>query len=298
MKADAASATALLVAGGVAFHSTHPRYGFLVPAEAGEMSRQFVSAARGPVKSGSSAWDRFVVALQERMTVPGISLHYVLRKRAIEDLVRSAIAGGFRQLVVLGAGLDTLAIRLPRDIRAIEIDHPATQKLKRIAGGGGAALEFLAVDFTAESLSDALLRSNTFDPKAPTVFVAEAVLLYLTDAEVRSVLQQIRARTNRARLIFSFWAPRAKGAINFQNATWLADLYLRIKREPGQWAIAPDDIQRFVEACGYSLREIQLDADYQHRYLPNPPDLARGEHIAVCETSVIPGRVDGEESPA
>lgn len=284
MKQDAASATALLVAGGIAFHSTHPRYGFLVPADAGEISRRFVAAAGGPVKSGSSSFDRFVVALQERLTVPGISLHYVLRKRAIEDLVRSAVADGFRQLVVLGAGLDTLAIRLPRDIRAIEIDHPATQRLKRMAGGGGAALEFLAVDFTVESLSEALLRSNTFDSHAPTVFVAEAVLLYLTDSEVRGVLEQIRARAKRARVIFSFWAPRANGAINFQNATWLADLYLRVKREPGKWAIAPDDVQRFVEASGYSLREIQLDAEYQRRYLPNPPDLARGEHIAVCDT--------------
>jgi methyltransferase (TIGR00027 family) len=273
MKPDAASATALLVARGVAFHSTHPRYGALVPPEAGELSRRFV----GPAKSGSSAFDRFVVALQERLTVPGISLHYVLRKRAIEDLVRNAIADGFQQLVVLGAGLDTLAIRLGKQVRAIEIDHPSTQRLK-----SGSDVEYLAVDFTRERLSDALARSKQFDSDARTIFVAEAVFLYLTDTEVRSVLEQIRAKSPRARVIFTFWAPRVGRAINFQNATWIADLYLRMKREPGKWAIAPDDVRRFVESCGYKLREIQLDADYQRHYLPNPPALARGEHIAVC----------------
>ena len=286
MKEDAASATALLVAGGVAFHSTHPRYGFLVPSDAGEMSRRFLSAAGAPVKSGASWIDRMVVSLQEALTVPGITLHYVLRKRAIEDRVRAAIAEGFRQLVVLGAGLDTLALRLPRDIRAIEIDHPATQQLKRMAGGGGAGLEFLAVDFTRESLGDALLRSNTFDAQARTVFVAEAVLLYLTEEEVRGVFQQIRNRAPRSRVIFTFWEPRENGAINFQNATWLADLYLRVKREPGKWAIAPANIDPFLESCGYVLREITRDADYQQRYLPSPPRLPRGEHLAVCDVLV------------
>ncbi len=287
MKSDAASATALLVAGGVAFHSTHPQYSYLVPEEAGDMSRRWLAAAGARVRSGASRFDRFLVDLSERLTVPGISLHYVLRKRAIEDLVRSAIGDGYRQLVVLGAGLDSLAIRLPPDVRAIEIDHPATQRLKQQAGGGGTGLELLPVDFTKESLAEALGRATTFDSNVPTVFVAEAVLLYLTDVEVRSVLEQIRTRTSRARVIFTFWEPRGKSSINFQNATWLADLYLRVKREPGRWAIAPKDVKQFVEESGYTLREVLLDDDYQRRYLPAPPPLARGEHIAICDVANV-----------
>lgn len=280
MKADAPSATALLVAGGVAFHSTHPRYQHLVPPEAGEISRRFVTAA-GALKSGASPMHRFVVALQEKLTVPGISLHYVLRKRAIEDAVRKAIGEGFRRLVVLGAGLDTLAVRLSDEIPATEIDHPATQRLKREVVGQ-TKVDFRAVDFTRQSLAEAL------PPVAErTVVVAEAVFLYLTEVEVRSTLADIRKSSPRARLIFSFWAPRDGKSPNFQNARPLADLYLALKKEPGRWAIAPERVGIFLADNSFVLREMLVDETYQRRYLPNPPQLPRGEHIAICDA--LPG---------
>ena len=280
MRADDPSATALLVAGGVAFHSTHPRYQNLVPAAAGELSRRFVSAA-ARLKSGAARFDRFVVAFQEALTVPGISLHYVLRKRAIEDAVRKAIADGFRRLIVLGAGLDTLAIRLSGEIPATEIDHPATQRLKReVAGSTG--VEFRAVDFTRHSLADALpLQSER------AVVVAEAVFLYLTEEEVSRALADIRKTAPRARLIFSFWAPRVGKSPNFQNARLLADLYLAWKKEPGKWGIAPERIGDFLAGSSFVLRELLLDDAYQRRYLPDPPPLPRGEHIAICDA--LPG---------
>ena len=265
---DAPSSTALLVAAGVAFQSTHPRNRHLVPEEAGRLARTFVSGRRG-----ASWFDRIVVALRERLTVPGLTLHYVLRKRRIEELVRAA---HLPQLIVLGAGLDTLALRLSRDMTCIEIDHPATQQLKKElleCAGHAAALEMLPVDFTSETLSEALTRSSFYRPDAPTVFVAEAVLLYLTESQVRSLLAQLRARTSRTRLIFTFWQPRSP--INFQNATFIADWWLRKHAEPGRWAIAPEDVPGFLESEGCKLLQLVRDVDYETR--------ARGEHIAVAE---------------
>jgi methyltransferase (TIGR00027 family) len=259
---DAPSSTALLVAAGVAFQSTHPRNKHLVPEEAGRLARKFIAAAGGRARSGASAWDRFVVALRERVSVPGLTLHYVLRKQKIEEQVRAAIRDDYSQLVVLGAGLDTLAIRLAKELKCIEIDHPATQALKKRVAGD-VAVEFRPFDLTKKS------------PEiiGPAIVLAEAVLLYLDEGEVRSLLRQLQGRGARTRLIFTFWEPRIP--INFQNATFIADAYLRKHSEPGRWAIRPEDVASFLESEGFTLRELIRDVDFGTR--------SRGEHIAVAE---------------
>jgi methyltransferase (TIGR00027 family) len=56
------------------------------------------------------------------------------RSRIAEDALSRAVERGIRQIVILGAGLDTFALRNPhgaRQIRIYEVDHPATQAWKR-----------------------------------------------------------------------------------------------------------------------------------------------------------------------
>jgi methyltransferase (TIGR00027 family) len=269
MRDDTPSATALLVARGVAFQSTHPRHAHLVDPRAGELSRQFAGGGR----SGASAVDRVLVALQERITVPGVTLQYVLRKRRIEQLVRAATA--FRQLIVLGGGLDTLAIRLAGETTAIEIDHPATQRLKRSVAGTP-AVEFLSVDFTRQNLTDALMRSNSYRQQEPALFVAEAVFMYLTDDQVRAVLRQLGKRRAPTRLIFSFMGPQP----NFTNATWFANLWLTLQGEPAQWALNPSAAAGFLASESFRLVDLARDIDYHDGY-----KAARGEHIAVADVA-------------
>ena len=263
---DAPSSTALLVAAGVAFQSTHPRNKHLVPEESGQLVRAFLRRVGGRPRSGASWWDRAVVAMRERLSVPGLTLHYVLRKQAIEELVRGAIREHYRRLVVLGAGLDTLACRLAREIPCTEVDHPATQRLKRVAVGES-PIEFVSLD-----LSSGLTPMYSDEP---VVFLAESVLLYLSEDEVRGVLRTLRQRHAATRLIFTFWEPRQP--INFQNATFIADWYLRAHGEPGRWAIRTADVERFLGSEGFRLRRILLDTEIGTR--------ARGEHVAVAEAS-------------
>src|SRR5262245_55478211 len=56
------------------------------------------------------------------------------RSRIAEDSLWSAVEKGTRQVVILGAGLDTFALRNPHGtegVRTYEVDHPATQAWKR-----------------------------------------------------------------------------------------------------------------------------------------------------------------------
>ena len=63
----------------------------------------------------------------------GMRATLVVRSRVAEDELARAVSAGLRQLVVLGAGLDTLALRAPGlapDLRVYEVDHPGTQAAK------------------------------------------------------------------------------------------------------------------------------------------------------------------------
>src|ERR1043166_1751411 len=138
MKPDRPSATALLIARSTIFLSADSCWGRLVPPLAVEARRWFVEAGErrrrlflGVVEK---KWFRSLVAIAERLTVPGIILHYAVRKRCLEDITRRSLAEDFHQTIILGAGFDTLALRLHKDFPkalCIEIDHPATQKAKR-----------------------------------------------------------------------------------------------------------------------------------------------------------------------
>jgi methyltransferase (TIGR00027 family) len=99
------------------------------------------------------------------------------RHRVAEDAVGAAVAGGLRQVVVLGAGLDTQAYRSQHGpaVTFFEVDHPATQawKQSRLAEAGiahPAWLRFAAIDFESQSLPECLAAAG-FDPAAPSIFV-------------------------------------------------------------------------------------------------------------------------------
>src|SRR5512132_3216071 len=96
-----------------------------------------------------------------------------LRTAAIDAAVRDAIAGGASQLVILGAGYDGRAWRMPElaGVRIFEIDHPTTQGDKRThlaeLPPAAGTVEFVSVDFERESL-DAVLDSAGHDRLSPT----------------------------------------------------------------------------------------------------------------------------------
>lgn len=101
------------------------------------------------------------------------------------------------QVVILGAGLDTRAWRLPTlgAARVFEVDHPATQGYKRtripLLGPPKGALTFVPVDFTKDDLV-AALAAGGHDPTQPTAWVWEGVTMYLDDAALRSTLAAVR----------------------------------------------------------------------------------------------------------
>lgn len=146
----------------------------------------------------------------EVQLVRGCAEVVVPRTLAIDDAVREA---GNRQLVVLGAGLDTRAWRLPAlaEVAVFEVDHPATQRDKQQRAAGltptARSVEFVPVDLSHQALGPALGRSG-FDPHAPTTWVWEGVVPYLTETEVQRAARQLGdLSVPGSRLVVNYQAP-------------------------------------------------------------------------------------------
>ena len=135
-----------------------------------------------------------VAAAREDPGRRGLRNFIATRSRFAEEAARRAIGEGARQIVVLGAGLDTFAYRLEpsEGLRVFEVDHPATQaeKRRRLAVAGIAVpphLTFAPCDFECDALSEAL-RAVGFDPDTRAFFIWLGVVPYLTEAAVFSTL--------------------------------------------------------------------------------------------------------------
>ena len=219
---------------------------------------------------------RWLVWAGERATIPGLMLHFILRKRWIEDAVRGALARGCRQVVVLGAGFDTLAARLAAQfpaVRFIEIDHPATQAVKR-----GAVqrqnLHFIAADLARTSLRDALAASP-YDRNSRSVFVIEGLLMYLTPEEMAALFAAIgEMQPNGGEVMFTVMEPRRDGRLAFHNATWLERALLALWKEPFKSAVSREALPGALALWGLSLRHA-ADLAAGHPNLV----LARGEIV-------------------
>lgn len=142
----------------------------------------------------------------------GIWDHVALRTREIDDAVRAAVETGIEQIVILGAGLDARAFRMPelRGATVFEVDHPATQAFKRARVGdlrAEASVHFVAVDFARDVLSDALEGAG-HRAGAPTAWIWEGVTPYLERAAMHSSLAQISQRSAPgSRLLMTYATP-------------------------------------------------------------------------------------------
>src|SRR5262245_53012499 len=135
------------------------------------------------------------------------------RSRIAEDALSGAVERGIRQVVILGAGLDTFALRSPhgaRQIRIYEVDHPATQAWKRqqLAEAQLALppwLTFVPVDFERDDLRETLVGAG-FQPKSPAFFTWLGVVPYLTQDAIGSTLDYMASIPN-SEVVFDYMEP-------------------------------------------------------------------------------------------
>lgn len=165
----------------------------------------------------------------------------VARTVAIDDAIRSAACP---QLVILGAGLDGRAWRMPElaDTVVFEVDHPDSQREKQARATELSArardVHFVPVDFARDDLNAALDAAG-HDPALPTMWVWEGVVMYLTQAEIDASLAVIERRSAAtSRLVIAYHSPAP--------ILWLVGPVVRRLGEPLRSAFTDTDMRALL----------------------------------------------------
>tara|TARA_B100001971_G_C18267246_1_gene594457 strand:+ start:1380 stop:2264 length:885 start_codon:yes stop_codon:yes gene_type:complete len=292
VKNDQASSTAYTVLQGILHVAQASPYSYLVEDEVVELGQQILQGTeegRKRLKQLATPMFTWSVKFRERLVLPGITLHYILRKRHVEAISQQAIEeDGVTQVVMLGAGFDTLSWRFHKrypHVNFIEIDHPATQKAK-VAGlnpGGASNMHFLSVDFAHQTLQHELSHFAGFEPERKTLFICEGVMMYLPEQAVHVLFQSIRALTGAGSLfLFSTLEPR-----NSPRNTIPSLLYYHLKLigEPIAWSIGSERMADFIQQHDCELKSLAGRDALLERFVKDDRKLHlhSGEYFTLCE---------------
>lgn len=137
-----------------------------------------------------------------------------MRSRVVEEQLALAKSRGIKQLVILGAGLDSTAYRrkdLTEGLSVFEVDHPATQawKEERLKAANITVPEntkFVAFDFENQTLAQAL-EAGGIKPDFPTFFTWLGVHMYLTDEAVKATLGVLGSYPKGSEIVMDFISP-------------------------------------------------------------------------------------------
>jgi len=198
------------------------------------------------------------------------------RTRFAEDALASAVERGVRQLIVLGAGLDTFAYRNPHpDLRVFEVDHPSTQAWKRELLASAAihapsSLVFAPLDFERQDLSEALFAVG-LDASVPTFVSWLGVVVYLSPAITWSTLRFIASLAGGSQVVFDYTNPLAEVA-PAARGTVVAGAE-RVAAVGEAWINFFDTAQlhRELGALGFPALEDLGPAAIVARYVPSEP---------------------------
>jgi len=202
----------------------------------------------------------------------------VLRSRYTEDALQDAVARGVSQYVLIGAGMDSYALRVPagaEHVRIFEVDHPATQafKTQRIAECGislSDSVHFLAADLSERALGS-VLQDSPFDSSQPAFFSLLGVTMYLSAEANRATMHEIATCSAAgSELVFTYIDQSMFSApVTAENASF-KDMQGQVSSqgEPFVSGFDPESLGRNLESAGLRLEEDLSDLDLIARYDP------------------------------
>ena len=172
----------------------------------------------------------------------------IARTKYIDDLLLRTIHDGVKQVIILGAGFDTRALRLPfhKDISITEIDHPATSqfkldKLKATLKSLPKNVSFYEIDFNKQSLEDlALARKLSYN--VPATIIWEGVTNYLAPVAVEKTFLFIKKFSKGSYVIFTYVDQLLFD--NPQSFEGTDELFSNLRKNEEEWTFGfkPDEL--------------------------------------------------------
>ena len=205
-----------------------------------------------------------------------IHTEIILRSRYAEDRLMDAVRAGVAQYVILGAGLDTFSMRQDARsdrMRIFELDHPATQEMKRervlkVYGKIPANLGFVPIDFETDRLDEALAKAG-FDPLTPSFFSWLGTTYYLTKDAIRETLGRIAGvAAPGSRIVFDYKLARHLVPAESRLFADKLDRFVARRGEPMLSTFTPEELKDVMSGFGFAELE-NVPADEQKRLYLN-----------------------------
>lgn len=207
---------------------------------------------------------------------PPMEIWLAVRVAYLDRLVGLAVDRlSVRQVVILGAGYDTRAARLPRaGVRFFEVDHPATQAAKRdrLAGLDGYPIDaatYVTCNFERDDPVDRL-GAGGLDLREPALVIWEGVVSYLTEDAVRATATRLATGLDpRSLVAFDFLGKNYGKGVKVKPEDLETRAYVGDLGEPiryGSDDILPllyDSGFRWVRALDFNELALELLGDYQ-----------------------------------
>ena len=229
-----------------------------------------------------------------------------IRTRYYDDMLDRQLASGCRQVVVLGAGLDTRAARKPAEgVTYFEIDDGATLALKQSCyqeNGIAAKVRFIPGNYVTDGLVD-LLDQNSLDFGLPTYVIWEGNTMYLPRQIAQRVMEQLRQSLKDFRLSFDYMAEAI-----IAKTTGNADLTRMVEHFAtmgAPWITGFNDIYRLAHGVKLRVLENVSTANLYRTYRAVAPSEVPyfGDFYSICTLESCPdpnlgGLINGKAPPS
>lgn len=206
----------------------------------------------------------------------------IARTKYIDDLTKKAIAGGAKQVIILGAGFDTRAMRLPflKGMPVLEIDHPNTSDykldvFKKNNIQSPSNISYLQIDFNKQGLLEFAIEKN-IDFSIPTVIIWEGVTSYLSSEAIDRTFEFFQRFATGSSVIFTYLHRLALDDSNaFKGVAQMKKL-LKKKEENWTFGFYPEKLSSYLQTYGLTLYEDNGAVEYRNMYMPERKSLLSG----------------------
>jgi methyltransferase (TIGR00027 family) len=210
-----------------------------------------------------------------KMFPTGIHEYVLARTKLLDEVFLDALDRGFSQIVLLGAGMDTRALRFQdrnKGTTIFELDIDATQRYKReLYKRKKTALPdtlvFVSIDFNKQRLADVLTQAG-YREGQQTLFLWEGVTMYLEPEAVDGTLAFIRSSAAEGSIVVFDYV---RGSVLRRENTLYGEKggYDRVARVGERWMFGIEDgaIEGFLAERGLKLLSHYTPSDLEAAYL-------------------------------
>jgi len=207
-----------------------------------------------------------------------------LRTRYLDERLDEQLANGCRQVVILGAGLDTRAVRKQSPgVAYFEIDDPNTVSFKQarlVERGIGAPINFIAGDYVERGVLP-LLEGSGFRCDLPSFFIWEGNTMYLTKEAAIKVLRDLKSSVRQFSISFDYMDKAVVARTTGEGG--ITAFVERFAAMGAPWHYGIDDLEALAAETGLTVADAATIGELHRKFWPERPlESIIYEHYTVC----------------